>query len=82
MIRTITTFTSLILATAILSTAGTIGPALNLCNPQWNEFGVSAGQLHHAINEFPISECGEDVRPVCRKLSDVTLWFLGIEGHC
>ncbi len=67
------------MATGILVAAGSIGHALNLCNPEWHEFGVSGKSIKYAIAQFPSTVCPVILRPACSKMVHTTLWFIGLD---
>ena len=67
------------IAVGILVAAGSIGHALNLCNPQWHQLGVSGAAIRREIVRFPEGVCAPILRPACRKMSDATLWFIGLD---
>ncbi len=71
--------TTIAIASGILFAVGSIGHALNLCNPEWSEFGVSGTEIRNIISNFPQRTCGPMLRPACQEMSKTALWFIGLD---
>lgn len=63
---------------AVFASIGTLGPVFNWQNPNWQKLGVDPQTMHQNIANFPSQHCPSNLRPVCKKLSDGVINFLGL----
>jgi len=57
---------------------GSIGTNLGWYTKDWKGVGVDPKVLHNEIAAFPNQHCDDKVRPLCEKMCNGVLWFLGL----